>query len=118
MTEAFYNYVLIEAVARTIHDVQQKEAIRQGNESPIDYNKLSEPNREYIRVVARFFVKNLDDMLSTIEFYGKEDNWTTIIEDKDKRVAIKDGKAFEDMGQKAIDLLRELGLEPNSGETK
>lgn len=110
MTKNFYNHVLIEAVAQTFHNLQQKEAQRQGNESPITYYELAEENKEYIRVVARFVVDKLDDMIDVTEFYANQSNWTTISEDKG-RTTIKDGIIFDDMGEKAREILRKIGLD-------
>jgi len=115
MVNEFYNIILVEAVARTFHGIQQKEAQRQGNESPIAYNDLSEDNKEYIRVLSRFVLERLDKMVDVLEFYANEANWNTIMQDKDN-MTLKDGIVFDDMGKMAREELLNLGINNNSGD--
>ena len=54
-------------------------------------------------------------MIDTLEFYAKEENWSTVVEDKEK-ITVKDGIAFDDMGKKARELLGSIGLEGYTGD--
>lgn len=49
----------IEALSSRLHDIYQLEAHRQDNtRHPDDYDTLSEPIKEYDRVLARWIIKN------------------------------------------------------------
>lgn len=121
MDKKAFDNAIVEALAKTFHNLQQQEAIRQGNESPIDYNEMEETSKEYIRVPAKYIVARINKMLDTLEFYAKEENWNTVVESKDK-FAVKDGIVFDDMGKTARELLASIGLEgyskDKSGDTK
>jgi len=105
----FQNYILVEAMAKTLYNQLHKESSDLYPEATFD--DLTDDMKDHYRILARYMASRVEKFVDVLAFYANENNWTTPIENNSgDLIRLKDGVIFNDAGQKAREYLKELGF--------
>lgn len=112
MSQESLNPIYVEAISKTFFELTQAESKKQGREfTEESYELIDENAKEYFRNMARYMMTKMLKMTDIIEFYADENNWASMqVKENGEGMSLKDGVIFDDYGEQARKLLRELGF--------